>query len=388
VREEGAVDQWEVPVAESSPIRLLSEILRSRKGAIIHEWERVARDLAGHLELALPGLVGSMEELLERVASGAEALEDGSSSAPPGAERPWQRLLEQGLDLGRIAAEYAALREVIGQQSAADDGAGDAGGPMRTTGPAIDAAVAVSIAAFVERENESELEEALRSRDEMMEIVSHDLRNLLNAVTFGAATLGTTDLSQEAFLARTSIDTIARSAQAMKRLIDDLLDLASIRSRRLSMEAAPQDGAALLGESLACLEATAREKRVALRAEIEGILPAVKCDRDRILQVFSNLISNAVQATAPGGSIVLRARADKSEVTFSVSDTGRHSTQRAFFHLRAVLARPGRSLPGGGAGPGDRQGAHRGPRRTHLGRERRGPGQLLLLHVAHGGRVD
>ena len=202
------------------------------------------------------------------------------------------------------------------------------------------------------RSNESELKDAIRARDEMMEIVSHDLRNLLNAVSLGAATLGTLDLSQEAFLARTTIDIIARSAQAMKRLIDDLLDLGSIRAGRLSIEAEPQEAAALLGDAVACLEVVAQGKAVTLRAETEGPLPSVCCDRDRVLQVFSNLVSNAVQATSAGGAVVLGARVLDGKVAFSVSDTGGGIPAAELPHIfdRYWRGREGMAYKGAGVG--------------------------------------
>jgi CheY-like chemotaxis protein len=121
---------------------------------------------------------------------------------------------------------------------------------------------------------------------------------------------------------RSKVEMIERSARRMARLIDDLADLSSIQAGRLALKPRVQEAAPLVFETVASFDELARERRLSLRAEIAGEPPPVNCDRDRVLQVFSNLVGNAVSVTPEGGSIVLRAEGRGGEVVFSVSDTG------------------------------------------------------------------
>jgi signal transduction histidine kinase len=111
------------------------------------------------------------------------------------------------------------------------------------------------------------------------------------------------------------------SAQRMSRLIDDLLDLASLREGRLAMRRCRCAPADLLRGAVDELGAAAREKGLELSYSLPPALPDVHCDGDRLLQVLGNLASNAINATGHG-QIRLAAERCDGEVVFSVSDTG------------------------------------------------------------------
>jgi signal transduction histidine kinase len=115
---------------------------------------------------------------------------------------------------------------------------------------------------------------------------------------------------------------IQRAAQRMLRLIDDLLDFASIESGRLAVKRQPQDPGSMIEETLAGFEGIAQAKGLQVTADVEPHLPMVYCDRDRVLQVLSNLVGNATAVTADGGHICLRAEARGHEVSFTVEDDG------------------------------------------------------------------
>ncbi|HEX8171244.1 MAG TPA: HAMP domain-containing sensor histidine kinase [Thermoanaerobaculia bacterium] len=165
-----------------------------------------------------------------------------------------------------------------------------------------------------------ESQQAVRAREEVLAIVSHDLRNPLSAVTLGASMLHMSDtLSSDD---REQIETIAVSARRMDRLIADLLDVTRLEGgKRLPIEPAPVTAAELLGEAEELFRAQASVATVSIDYEAHRV-PPVHADRHRILQVLSNLIGNSLKFTPPGGRITVRAEARESEVLFTVSDTG------------------------------------------------------------------
>jgi PAS domain S-box-containing protein len=177
----------------------------------------------------------------------------------------------------------------------------------------------------VEQENVrlvGEAHEALRAREDLLAIVSHDLRNPLGVVLASTALLLKSNLppdKQER--ARRQVEAIQRAGNRMNRLIRDLLDFASIQAGRLSVSKHPQDVAAMVNEVLEVTEPLAATKSHRLVADVAPEL-AVRCDHDRVIQLFSNLVGNAVKFTPDGGTITVRAAPEGGILRFSVTDTG------------------------------------------------------------------
>ena len=177
----------------------------------------------------------------------------------------------------------------------------------------------------VELENErlvGEAQEALRSREDLLAIVSHDLRNPLGVVLASTSLLLKSNLppdKQER--ARRQVEAIQRAGNRMNRLIRDLLDFASIQAGRLSVSLRPQDVAAMVTEVLDVMEPLASPKGQHLVADVAPGL-AIRCDHDRVIQLFSNLVGNAIKFTPDGGTITVRAMSEGDVVRFAVSDTG------------------------------------------------------------------
>lgn len=162
---------------------------------------------------------------------------------------------------------------------------------------------------------------SLRGREEMMGVVSHDLRNPVAAVKMLSRALlqdsaGTPPRTAE------SISLIAEAADQMDTLIRDLLDLTTLDAGMLAIAPAPIDPSALLTEALRTLQPLVREKNIALDVQIEVGLPTVLADEERIQQTLSNLVGNAIKFTPSGGKIVIAARRNGERVSVSVSDTG------------------------------------------------------------------
>jgi PAS domain S-box-containing protein len=171
----------------------------------------------------------------------------------------------------------------------------------------------------------AETQESLRSREDLMAIVSHDLRNPLGVVLASSTLLLKSPLpTEKGERARRQVEAIQRAGHRMNRLIRDLLDFASIQGGRLTISQRPYDGVNLVGEVLEVLEALATQKSLRLQnllAARQGRLD-VLCDHDRMIQVFSNVVGNAIKFTPEGGTISISAEADAGMVVFTVADTG------------------------------------------------------------------
>ncbi len=166
-----------------------------------------------------------------------------------------------------------------------------------------------------------ESQQAVRAREEVLAIVSHDLRNPLNAVTLGASLLQMSDsLSPDD---REHVDTIVISGKRMSRLIADLLDVTRLEGgKRLPIEPAPVNPAEMLREAEELFRGQAGVASVTMVYEAEELLPPVHADRHRVMQVLSNLIGNSLKFTPAGGSIRTNARPQRDEVLFCIHDTG------------------------------------------------------------------
>lgn len=166
-----------------------------------------------------------------------------------------------------------------------------------------------------------ESQQAVRTREEVLAIVSHDLRNPLNAVTLGTSLLQTSEtLSEED---REQIDAIEMSAHRMNRLIQDLLDVTRLEGgKRLPIEPETVDPIDLIDEAKELFRAQAAVASVAMLYDVPDSLPPVRADRHRVGQVLSNLIGNSMKFTPPGGNITVSAAAEGDHVLFRVADTG------------------------------------------------------------------
>lgn len=166
-----------------------------------------------------------------------------------------------------------------------------------------------------------ESQQAVRAREEVLAIVSHDLRNPLNAVTLGTSLLKTSEtLSSED---REQVETIEVSARRMARLIEDLLDVTRLEGgKRLPIEPEPVDPEELMREADEIFRSQAAVASVTIEYHTDDGLPPVHADRHRVMQVMTNLIGNSMKFTPPDGRVEVRAKLDGDSVRFSISDTG------------------------------------------------------------------
>jgi PAS domain S-box-containing protein len=164
-----------------------------------------------------------------------------------------------------------------------------------------------------------EAERATKSRDEIMAVLAHDLRNPMQAI-FGAAAMLTVTVEEEK--RRRQVAIIQRATQGMERLVTDLLDMARIDSGAFSIETKPVDVAALIRQVIDLCESQAAARNVALRAEFSDAPPGIEADPGRLFQLLSNLLGNALKFSPPNTAVVVRAAASSRGVEVSVADSG------------------------------------------------------------------
>ena len=170
------------------------------------------------------------------------------------------------------------------------------------------------------QQKEEQLRRAIRQREDVVSIVSHDLRNPLGVALASADLL--LDLPLDENQRRRQAEIISRSGRRMLSLIEDLLDVARIEAGALVVRPSQEELTPILEEARRVFadQAEARSVRLEVAAP-EGDARA-RIDRDRIMQALSNLLDNAVRLTPEGGRITLAARADEHDAYVTVSDTG------------------------------------------------------------------
>jgi PAS domain S-box-containing protein len=200
---------------------------------------------------------------------------------------------------------------------------------------------------------ERDLDGALKMREELLAIVSHDLRNPLSTVLLAAKTIDLfTKGSDAEERTKKATTAIVRAVDQMTRLVGDLLDLTKLeRSQPLRMELDAEDVAALTARAVESCEPLARTRKLSLESQLPEGPVYVTCDGDRIAQVLGNLIGNAVKFTRDGGSIRVAVVAKGAEVVVSVADTGQGIRNEDLDRIFEPYWQPnGQKKPGAGLG--------------------------------------
>ncbi len=175
---------------------------------------------------------------------------------------------------------------------------------------------------------------SLTTQDEFLAIVSHDLKNPIGAASLCAEML----LEDPAFQdfgteARKSIELIKRNIDTSLRLIADLLDMERIEGGKLQLTLKRYDIGQIIQEVAERFVQSALAKTVDLRTISRDISGEVFCDKDRIMQVLSNLIGNALKFTPKGGSITLGLAFNETEAQVSVCDSGPGIPEEKIFQI-------------------------------------------------------
>ena len=167
-------------------------------------------------------------------------------------------------------------------------------------------------------------QEAVRLRDELVAVVSHDLRNPMSIIIMQCGMMqrwvvGDTHFENRHI--RRALGTIEKATTRMNSLLEDLLDTAQIEAGRYQLSRLALSVTSLLEEACSLLVMLTTEKNIELNCtSAQGLV--IDADPERIFQVLSNLVGNAIKFTPKGGRINIDAVADGDDVLFKVSDDG------------------------------------------------------------------
>ncbi len=317
----------------------LADFIDKKRVEIVAEWETFARSLlpaAGamtenalrdHAEQILSAIIHDMKsgqtpaEQAEKSKGQGEAQRMGETGKVHAKLR-----IEFGFKLGQMVAEYRALRASVLRLWEKEDGAADARGVTRFN-EAIDEALTEAVQSFVETTE--------HYRDQSLGILGHDLRNPLASIITGATMLiGTEELDDQ------SIRIAARmlnSGNRMNRMIGDLLDLTRTRfGDKIPVVRVPMDLDPVCRQVIAELEG--RRPAGSLQFESQGDLRG-EWDADRIAQVLSNLVRNAIQHGGTSDPIRLVAKGEGEAITVEVHNGGRGIPEGALTSIFEPMVR-------------------------------------------------
>jgi len=176
------------------------------------------------------------------------------------------------------------------------------------------------------QEKEEALRRAIHQREDVVSIVSHDLRNPLGVALAAADLL--LDLPLDEQQRRRQAEIIRRSGKRMQRLIEDLLDVARIEAGALVVRPSREQLRPILDEAVELFLDQAESRSIDLSVQAESEDVEARVDRDRLMQALANLLDNAVRLTPEGGRIVVSAVEEAASdgqgriVRVSVADTG------------------------------------------------------------------
>ena len=163
-------------------------------------------------------------------------------------------------------------------------------------------------------------QQEIRTREDVLAIVSHDLRNPL-AIIAGAVELLSPANAPSGNL-RQITDTIQSAVSQMRRLIGDLLDFAKVQSGTLSVNKKAESLMVIIKPIVDSMRSQAQARQQSLKVDIPSDLPYMECDGQRIGQVLANLLGNAIKFTPEGGIICLSAHQQEGSIVIAVTDTG------------------------------------------------------------------
>ena len=173
--------------------------------------------------------------------------------------------------------------------------------------------------------------DALQLRDSVLAIVAHDIRSPLATITMVASLLEDETLDKEQRLH--FLGMIRKSSAQIEKLIHDLVDIAQIESGQFALEKVPTPLHSLLVEVVEAHSRQAAERGIRLELDRTDTGIIIDIDRDRIIELMNNLLSNALKFTAPGGHVTVHCVPAPTHVTIVVEDSGRGITPDQLAHV-------------------------------------------------------
>jgi signal transduction histidine kinase len=175
------------------------------------------------------------------------------------------------------------------------------------------------------------LREVLRQQDDFVAIVSHELRTPTTAIAGRARMLERNHL--DADRAAEAVAAIARNADSLRHLIDDLTDATQLVAGRMRLTIGPVDWARVVRDAVDAVRLSAEDKSVTLIEEIEPELPVLIGDSERLKQVVWNLLANSIKFTPGGGMVRLVVKRADDSIALEVRDSGQGIPQSFLPHV-------------------------------------------------------
>ena len=214
--------------------------------------------------------------------------------------------------------------------------------------------VVLSIDDITEKKQaEEKVKEAMQLKSQFISTVSHELRTPLAAMKEGIAIVLEGIAGQLNEKQRKFLDIAKRNADRLGNLINNVLDFSKLESGRMDLDIQNNDIKEVVSEVHETMALSAKKKRMKLLLEFAEDLPTAKFDRDKIIQVLTNLVSNAIKFTPEKGWVSVNVRHDNEELVISVSDNGMGIPKEAFlkiFERFYCINRPGKEIQGTGLG--------------------------------------
>jgi len=166
------------------------------------------------------------------------------------------------------------------------------------------------------------IEEAERSRSQFMSAISHELRTPLASLTMGIGLLAESKALRGCRREAELVDILKEDSRRLARLVDELFEISRLQSGQLPLSFARVGVADMIEAATLPFLAQAEAQKVELRREVPADLPPVRADREKVIWVISNLVSNALRYTPAGGKVTVSAELHGGRVYVSVADTG------------------------------------------------------------------
>jgi signal transduction histidine kinase len=165
-------------------------------------------------------------------------------------------------------------------------------------------------------------QDALSLREDVIAIISHDLRNPLSAITMSTQRMLARPEVSDAGGIRKGLELVQRSAKHMRRMIEELLEVASVQTNQLRLELTEVKLGELLDDAMEMLDPVAQKKGVQLERQVADLALTAHCDRERAIRVLTNLVGNAIKFTPAQGTVRVTVHTLEDELRVQVQDTG------------------------------------------------------------------
>ena len=193
-----------------------------------------------------------------------------------------------------------------------------------------------------------EISAAEQMKNDFISSVSHELRTPLTAIKGWSETLQQPDVGEE--LTQKGLEVIAGEAERLSGIVEELLDFSRMQGGRMTFTFDKVDVLAELQEAVFLFRERARKEGVALQYVDSADLPPVIADRDRLKQVFINIIDNAIKYSDPGGKVRVEAARMGQHVQVVISDSGVGISPEDLPRVKSRFFKGDRSRPGSGIG--------------------------------------